>query len=110
MRASAEHSGVVSEADSVDVVSMDLSLLHFLTSSCVVLNHSTVSSASVNGLIERSPCEGGESVVRVASYFDDGHNFFISEVHVHDSAEVVYSDERLLVGIVLYSDLLITVR
>lgn len=110
MRASTDHCGVVGHADTIDVVSMDLSLLHFLASSCVELNHSTVSSASVNRLIERSPCEGSESVVRVASYFYHGHNFFISEVSVHDSAEVVYSDERLLVGIVLHGNLFITVR
>jgi len=72
MRASTDHCGVVSETDTVDVVSMDLGPLHFLTISCVVLNHSTVSSASVNGLIEGSPSEGSESVVRVASYFCDG--------------------------------------
>lgn len=110
VRASGEHSEIVSKGDRVNVVSVDLSFLDHFSTSNIVLDHSTVGGASIDSLIKCSPSEISVPEVGVASNFNHGLNFFLLEVRVHNSAEVVHSDERLLVGIILHCDLLVTVR
>lgn len=109
MRSSAQHGEVVSEVNRVDVVSVDLLFLHLFSIGSIVLNHSTVSRAGVDSLIKSSPAEVGEPIVSIAGDLNNGLNFFVCERRVHDTTEVVDSDERLFVSIVLNCNLFVTV-
>jgi len=75
MRSSTEHGEVVSEVNTVDVVSVDLLFLHLFSIASVILHNSAISRAGVDRLIKRSPGERSKSVVSIAGDLNHGLNF-----------------------------------